>query len=150
MVEKEKVRIVVIGRGEPTPRQLELLKKALGADVEIVATLQQVNSPKDITSALEHHGAEAVFSFILHPTVIGALQTARRFKEFDYFVASTQAVKTAEVGSAEEAERLCEELGADIPNIKVLPNGKVSVRCTKTVKLLKNPILKIEAEEEIA
>lgn len=143
-------KVLVIGRGEPTKRQVQLLRKALGAEPEFVAQLQQVNSPKEITEALQRTGAKAVFAFIAHPTVVSALATAKRFAEFDYYIPRTKAVITKTVKSLEEAEQLCKQHNADIINTKILPNGEVSVRCTRTEALMKNPIVQIVAEEEIS
>ena len=126
-----------------------MLTKALGAEPEFVHQLEQVNNPREITEALKESGARAVFAFIAHPTVVSALSTAKRFVNFEYYIPRTEAVVTKTVKSLEEAKKLCEEVGADIINNKVLPNGEVSVRCTKTVALMKNPKIRIEAEEEI-
>lgn len=147
-----KVKIILIGRGQPTKRQLQLLAKALHTEpnsIEIAKVIEQLNSPKQITEALQETGSKAVLSLVLHPAVIANLSTAKRFINFNYFVVQTEAIKTANVSSKEEATKLCQNLNADIANIKVLPNGEVSVRCLRTAKLLKNPVIRIEAEEEI-
>ena len=144
-----KAKVVVIGRGEMSPRQVELLKKALGRDFEVVKQIEQVNTPRDISEAVLETGADAVFSFVLHPTVIHSLSTARRFVKFDYYVPATEAIWTKNFNSVEEGEKACYESGGDVVVNKVV-NGNISVRCVKTVNLMKNPVLKIEAEETIS
>lgn len=147
------VKIIVIGRGTPTSRQIQLLAKALRTDpskIKVAKVIEQINSPKEVTEALQQTGAKVVLSFVAHPTVISALQTARRFVEFDYYVPRTEAVTTKTVNSMEEAKKLCQETNADIVNTKMLDGGQVSVRCTKTVSLMKNPVIIVQSEEEIS
>ena len=146
------VKVVIIGRGEPTPRQVSLLAKALGtepSEVEFVERIEQLNNAQQVVETLARTGATAVFSFVAHPTVVSALQQARKKVSFDYFVPQTEAVHTATVGTIEEAKQLCQQHGADIVNAKVLPDGSVSVRCTRTQGLMRNPVLRIEYEELI-
>ena len=146
------MRVIVIGRGTPTPRQVELLAKALGtntSEIEIITTIEQLTSPNQLISTINQHGAQAVLSLVLHPSVISILQNVHKTTGVPYFVVQTEAVTTTEVSSKEEAEELANKLGADILNLKVLPNGAVSARLLRTKALLKNPILKIEAEEVI-
>lgn len=146
------VSVIVVGRGSPTPRQVELLAKALGtqpSEIEIPETIEQLTSPNQLIEAIQKHNAQAVLSLVLHPTVISILQQAHRQTGIPYFVVQTEAVTTTEVSSKEEAEELARELNADILNLKVLPNGRLSARLLRTKALLKNPVLKIEAEEVI-
>lgn len=146
------VSVIVVGRGSPTPRQVELLAKALGvqpSEIEIPATIEQLQSPQQLIEAIQQHNAQAVLSLVLHPTVISILQQAHSITNVPYFVVQTEAIVTTEVSSKEEAEELARKHNADILNIKVLPNGRLSARLLRTKALLKNPILKVEAEEVI-
>ena len=146
------MRVILIGRGSPTPKQISLLAKALNVqphEVEFAATIEQLHSPQQIIQALQQYNAQAVLSLVLHPTVISILQQAHRQTGVPYFAVQTEAVKTTTVSSKEEAEQLAQQLNADIINLKVLPDGAVSARLLRTKALLKNPQIRIEAEEVI-
>ena len=142
------VKVVLVGRGSPTSKQLSLLAKALNTEakkIEIIATIEQLQNPQQ----LQQYPADAIFSFVLHPTVIDILSKVHKQTGIPYFIPQTEAIKTAEVNSREEAEKLAEESSADIVNLKVLPNGTISARLLRTKALLKNPVLELKAEEII-
>ena len=140
--------------GKSTPRQLSLLQKFLERyygtnSYEITGQIQQLsNNPAEATSQLA--GAQVVFSFVLHPAVIATLSTLKKMGKIEHYVApKTQAVVTTTVSSLQEAEQLCAQHNADIVNTKVLEDNQVSVRCTKTVSLLVDPVVQVVASEEI-
>ena len=142
------VKVLVVGRGQPTPRQISLLAKALNVqpdEIELIGNVEQLTSVQQ----LQQYPADAIFSFVLHPTVISVLQQYHKQTGIPYFAVQTEAVTTTEVSSKEEAEELARKHNADIVNLKVLPDGKISARLLRTKALLKNPRIRIEAEEVI-
>ena len=150
----EKVKVCLVGRGEPTPLQLKLLQKFLSkyyntTEYEVVQQVPQLaTNPREAAEQVK--GCQVVFSFILHPAVIATLSSLKRFGTIEHYLApSTVAVHTATVSDVEEAKKLCAEHGADIVNTKMLPDGQLSVRCTKTTALFVDPVVRIEATEEI-
>ena len=149
-----KVRVVVVGRGQPTPRQLELREKFLTkyyntSEYEITGQVQQL-ATNPVEAAQQLAGAQVVFSFVLHPAVIATLATLKAKGRIEHYVApKTEAIVTTTVQSLQEAEQLCAQHNADIINTKVLEDNQVSVRCTRTVSLLVDPIVQVVAQEEI-
>ena len=139
-------KVVIIGRGELTPRQKELLKKWLG-EYTIVQQIEQLNSVQQIPE-----NADVAVSFVMHPTVISVLQNARKFNRIQaYGTFATEALFTKTATNEQELQQLqqkCQQNGGDIMNTKVV-NGQYSLRCTKTAKLLVNPVIQIVTEQEI-
>ena len=130
------VKIFVVGKGEPTQKQKDALRKVFG-DFEIVGTTSVLQNPKEIPNV------NAVVSQVLAPTVLTILSTWKKFNKGDVYV-----FKMEQQGEFETKEKALKH--GDVVYQKRYNTGETKWVASKTVALLKNPQINITYEEEIS
>jgi len=131
-------KVALIGKGNLTDLQKELLKKALKDDFEIVKTIETLTSPKDIPAV------DAVVTFLMVPAVIGTINTFQKLNPgIPAYVFKIKQLGTFDTPN-EELEKI-----ADIKYTKNI-NGVIKYVYSKTESILKNPKIEIKFEEEIS
>ena len=129
-------KICLIGKGNLTSKQEEVLKRVIG-DFEISQQIQILNNPREISN-----DADLVVSLIMAPPLLSMLNQWRSFTNKDVYVFKMQQIGQFE--SRDEALKY-----GDVVYQKISNTGESKWVASKTVSLLKNPIVKIEYEGEI-
>ena len=126
-------KITLIGKGDLTDAQTKALKNYFGnfEIVEVIPTLQKLDQIPAET--------DIIVSLIMAVPVIQLLQ--RQNKPYYTF-------KVQQLGAFDEPHEELEKK-ADIKFTKETPNGTKKYIYSKTIALLKNPKIIIQAEEEI-
>ena len=129
-------KVALIGKGTLSDRQRALLEKALGEEFKVTKQIETLSSPRDIPEDVD-----AVISFLMVPIVISYMSTWSRVTRKPAFV-----YKIQQLGTYDSPQDISD---ADVVYVKTFPDGIKKYVYSRTVSLLKNPVIEIKFEEEI-